>query len=134
MSSPEPRWPSAQVPSLARTLADPHFSNGERAALKRMGLDGPAPLALHRFILSRVDESWQDERWTDRWRTLICALAIQRDGGFDPSRPWGQALAEAHGAAVSGPGGGGVPARRHHPGFPPPRLAASSTQAPTSAY
>lgn len=95
MTTPEPRWPSTQVPALARSLADPHFPNGERAALKRMGLEGPAPLALHRFILSWVDEGWQDERWTDRWRTLICALAIQRDGGFDPSRPWGQALAEA---------------------------------------
>lgn len=94
MTTPEPRWPSTQVPSLARTLADPHFSNGERAALKRMGLEGPAPLALHRFILRHVEESWQGEHWTPRWRTLICALAIQRDGGFDPSRPWGQALAE----------------------------------------
>jgi CRISPR system Cascade subunit CasB len=95
MNTPEPRWPSAQVPALARALADPHFSNGERAALKRMGLEGPAPLALHRFILRHVDEAWQGEHWTPRWRALICALAIQRDGGFDPSRPWGQALAEA---------------------------------------
>jgi CRISPR system Cascade subunit CasB len=95
MNTPEPRWPSAQVPALARALADPHFSNGERAALKRMGLEGPAPLALHRFILRQVEEAWQGEHWTPRWRALICALAIQRDGGFDPSRPWGQALAEA---------------------------------------
>jgi len=95
MNPSEPRGPSAQVPALARALADPHFSNGERAALKRMGLEGPAPLALHRFILRLVDEGWQGERWTPRWRALICALAIQRDGGFDPSRPWGQALAEA---------------------------------------
>ncbi len=95
MNTPEPRWPSAQVPALARALADPNFSNGERAALKRMGLEGPAPLALHRFILRQVDESWQGEHWTPRWRTLVCALAIQRDGGFDPARPWGQALAEA---------------------------------------
>lgn len=95
MNTPEPRWPSAQVPTLARALANPHFSNGERAALKRMGLEGPAPLALHRFILRHVEEAWQGEHWTPRWRALICALAIQRDGGFDPSRPWGQALAEA---------------------------------------
>ena len=95
MNSPESRGPSAHVPALARALADPHFSNGERAALKRMALDGPAPLALHRFILRQVDEAWQGEHWTARWRTLVCALAIQRDGGFDPTRPWGQALAEA---------------------------------------
>ncbi len=95
MSTPEPRWPASQVPGLARALADPHFSNGERAALKRMALDGPAPLALHRFLLRQVDEAWQGERWLPGWRALICALAIQRDGGFDPVRPLGQALAEA---------------------------------------
>lgn len=95
MNPLEPRSPSAHVPALARTLADPHFPNGERAALKRMGLEGPSPLALHRFILQEVDEAWQSENWTRRWRMLICALAIQRDGGFDPSRAWGKALAEA---------------------------------------
>ena len=95
MSLPEPRGPAAQVPALARALAEPHFSTGERAALKRMGLDGPTPLALHRFMLRYLDESWQGERWLPHWRALVCALAIQRDGGFDPSRPLGQALAEA---------------------------------------
>jgi len=95
MSPPDTRSPAAHVPRLARVLADPHFPNGERAALKRMSLDGTAPLALHRFILRHVDETWQNEQWTPRWRALVCALAIQRDGGFDPARPWGQALAEA---------------------------------------
>lgn len=95
MSTPDPRWPSAEVPGIARALADPHFPNGERAALKRMALDGPAPLALHRFLLRQVDAAWQGERWLPQWRALICALALQRDGGFDPARPLGQALAEA---------------------------------------
>ncbi|EXI66606.1 MAG: CRISPR type I-E protein CasB/Cse2 [Candidatus Accumulibacter adjunctus] len=95
MNPLEPRSPSAHVPAMARTLADPHFPNGERAALKRMGLEGPSPLALYRFILDEVDEPWQSDTWTRRWRALLCALAIQRDGGFDPSRPWGKALAEA---------------------------------------
>lgn len=80
---------------LSRTLGDPHFPNGERAALKRMALDGAAPLALHRLLLRHVDEAWQGERWLPDWRLLVCALAIQRDGGFDPARPLGQALAEA---------------------------------------
>ena len=95
MSTPEPRWPAAHVPALSRTLGDPHFPNGERAALKRMALDGAAPLALHRLLLRHVDEAWQGERWLPDWRLLVCALAIQRDGGFDPARPLGQALAEA---------------------------------------
>lgn len=95
MSTPEPRSPSAHVASLAGALTNPNFPNGDRAALKRMGLDGAAPLALHRCIVRHVDEAWQGERWTSRWRTLIGALAIQREGGFDPARSLGAALAEA---------------------------------------
>jgi CRISPR system Cascade subunit CasB len=83
------------VASLARALVSEALSNGERAALKRMALDGPAPLALHRFMLRHIDEAWLDERWLPDWRAVICALALQRDGGFDPQRPFGQALAEA---------------------------------------
>lgn len=95
MTTPESRTPAGHVPSLARVLASEALSNGERAALKRMALEGPAPLALHRFMLRHVDESWQSERWLPDWRAVICALALQRDGGFDPQRPFGQALAEA---------------------------------------
>jgi len=95
MTNPEARAPAAHVPALARVLASDSFPNGERAALKRMALDGPAPLALHRFLLRHVDEAWQGETWLAEWRTLICALALQREGGFDPQRPIGQALAEA---------------------------------------
>jgi len=95
MTNPEARSPAAHVPALAALLASAGISNGERAALKRMALDGPAPLALHRLILAQVDEPWQGERWLPAWRTVICALAIQRDGGYDPATPFGEALAEA---------------------------------------
>ncbi|MHB1360333.1 MAG: type I-E CRISPR-associated protein Cse2/CasB [Rhodocyclaceae bacterium] len=95
MTNPEVRTPAAHVPALAALLASAGLSNGERAALKRMALDGPAPLALHRMLLAHVDDAWQGERWLADWRALICALAIQRDGGFNPATPFGQALAEA---------------------------------------
>ena len=95
MTEMETRTPSGHVPELAAVLKSEHFSTGERAALKRMALDGPAPLAFHRFMLRHVDSPWQAEYWTPEWRTLICSLAIQRDGGFDPSKPLGQTLAEA---------------------------------------
>ncbi len=94
MTTPELRAPAAHVPSLAKLLASNGIPNGERAALKRMALDGPAPLALHRMVLRHIDESWQNGSWLADWRTLICALALQRDGGFDPHKPLGQALAE----------------------------------------
>ena len=57
MISPETRSPAAHVPALAALLARAGISNGERAALKRMALDGPAPLALHRLMLAQVDEA-----------------------------------------------------------------------------
>jgi CRISPR system Cascade subunit CasB len=95
MITPEARAPASHVPALARLLAAEEFPNGERAALKRMALDGPAPLALHRLLIHQVDGAWQGEAWLPDWRALICALALQRDGGFTPERPFGQALAEA---------------------------------------
>ncbi len=95
MTNPETRTPAAHVPALAALLSSAGISNGERAALKRMALDGPAPLALHRLMLAQVDEPWQGERWLPNWRAVICALAIQRDGGYNPAIPFGQALAEA---------------------------------------
>lgn len=94
MTEMETRTPAAHVPALAAVIKAEHFPTGEQAALKRMALDGPAPLAFHRFMLRHVDAHWQAEAWAPEWRTLICALAIQRDGGFDPSKPLGQALAE----------------------------------------
>jgi CRISPR system Cascade subunit CasB len=95
MTDMDNRTPAAHVPALAAVLKAEHFPTGERAALKRMALDGPVPLAFHRFMLRHVDSFWQGESWTPEWRTLICALAIQRDGGFDPSKSLGQTLAEA---------------------------------------
>lgn len=95
MTNPDARSPAGHVPALAALLAGTGLSNGERAALKRMALDGPAPLALHRLMLAHVDERWQGERWLPEWRTVICALAIQRDGGHNPAKPLGEALAEA---------------------------------------
>lgn len=89
------RTPAAHVPSLAAVIKSEHFATGERAALKRMALDGTAPMALHRFMLRHIDEAWQGERWLSEWRALICSLALQRDGGFNPGRPLGKALAKA---------------------------------------
>lgn len=96
MTNPEARTPAAHVPTLAALLASAGISNGERATLKRMALDGPAPLALHRLLLAQVDDPWQADYWLPDWRALICALAIQRDGGHNPVTPFGQALAKAH--------------------------------------
>jgi len=80
------------VPKLASVLKADFFPNGDRAALKRMALDRPAPMAFHRFVVNYVDQTVQDR---PEWRPIICALAIQRDGGFDPTVSLGKALADA---------------------------------------
>jgi hypothetical protein len=54
MTDMETRSPAAHVPALAAVLKAEHFPTGERAALKRMALDGSAPLAFHRFMLRHV--------------------------------------------------------------------------------
>jgi len=98
MTNPEQRTPAAHVPKLAALLSSAGISNGERAAFKRMALNGPTPLALHRLLLTHVDEDWQGEYWLSDWRTLICALAIQRGGehgGYQPDTSLGKALAQA---------------------------------------
>ncbi|VBB44902.1 CRISPR-associated protein, Cse2 family [uncultured Desulfatiglans sp.] len=95
MTEKKNRSPAVHVPELAAILKAEHFPTGERAALKRMALDGPAPLAFHRFMLRHIDPPWHADVLIPAWRALLCALAIQRDGGFDPSRPLGQTLAEA---------------------------------------
>ncbi len=95
MTKTEFRSPGEHVPAIAGVLASEHFPTGERAALKRMALDGPAPLAFHRFLLRHIDERWHAADHEMDWRALVCALALQRDGGYDPKRPFGEALADA---------------------------------------
>lgn len=94
MTDQQQRSPADHVPALAGLLGGEHFPTGEKAVLKRMALEGPAPLAFHRLILQQVDEPWQGPAWQEDWRTLLCALALQRDGGFNPERPLGRALAQ----------------------------------------
>ncbi|MBF0528784.1 MAG: type I-E CRISPR-associated protein Cse2/CasB [Deltaproteobacteria bacterium] len=88
-----PIW--ASVREMAEVLAGENFPIGERAALKRMGIDGAAPLAFHRFVIKYIEDAYQNGPWRADWRTLICAMARQRNGGFNPAISLGQALAEA---------------------------------------
>ena len=88
------RYPTDLAPALAAALHSEGFPNGDRAALKRMGISGRTPLAYWRFLLRRVPERWQGERYMLGWRTLICALALQHQYPQDGHRPLGRALAE----------------------------------------
>ncbi len=96
MSQPEPelKHPPELVPRLAAIIHAAAFPTGDRAALRRMGITGPAPLAFHRLMLRHIPERWNGPRDRDRWRALVSALAMQHLNPHDPSRSFGGALAE----------------------------------------
>lgn len=95
MNRNEFKRPSEHIPYIAAVLAGEHFPTGELAALKHMALDRNTPLAFYRFILQYVDTHWQTAQWQNKWRTIICALSLQRGNAFDPQQPWGKVLAKA---------------------------------------
>ena len=99
INMPSPRegsFPSDQVPALMRVLHAPHFSRGDRAALKRMAVKGLTPLAFERFLLRHLDPQWQGEAHRPSWRTVLSALALQRgDSSYSPAVPLGRALEQA---------------------------------------
>lgn len=96
---PERQQPAQRVARLAGLVASEHYSSGDRAALKRMSLDGPTPLAFHKLWLQEIephiDEYWKHDRWQSAWRALATALALQRGKFFDPERPLGRVLHDA---------------------------------------
>lgn len=96
---PERQSPERRIAALAAFIASDGCSSGERAALKRMSLEGSTPLAFHKLWLQQIDphidEYWKHDRWQPVWRTLVTALALQRGQFFDPKRPLGRTLHEA---------------------------------------
>jgi len=96
---PERHTPERRVAALVAVMSSDHYPNGDRAALKRMSLDTPTPMAFHKLWLSQIeshiDEYWKQEHWQPAWRTLTTTLALQRGQCFDPKRPLGRVLHDA---------------------------------------
>lgn len=93
MTDTEATTPAELTAAIVGALHNEHFPTGDRAALKRMAPEGRAPLAYHRFIMSKVPERWQGGRYESSWRTLIAAIALQPAHPHDANRPVGEALA-----------------------------------------
>lgn len=93
-ANPEMKHPADLVPRLAAVIYSEGFPNGERARLKRMGINGSTPLCYHRFLLRNVPEHWQGEDHALAWRTLITGLAQQHQNPHNPSVSFGNSLAE----------------------------------------
>jgi CRISPR system Cascade subunit CasB len=72
-----------------------HYSNGERAALRRWSPEQPIPLAFYRLWLRHLGDDLPPEFQTPAWMTIAWGLATLGKEGHDPRRPLGQALAES---------------------------------------
>lgn len=97
MTQPEAvyRTPADVLPKLSALIHSDALSNGDRARLRRTPLMGPTPAAYHRFVVRWVPEPFQGPRYDLGWRTVLSALADQRQNPHNPKRPFGQALHDA---------------------------------------
>jgi CRISPR system Cascade subunit CasB len=86
---------AATVGRLAQRIGAAHFSNGDRAALRRWAPGQPLPLAFYRLWLRQMDGELPAEANTEAWMLLAWSLATLGADAHAPERPWGQALAES---------------------------------------
>lgn len=91
----EPSHPAELIPRLAALIHSEGLSNGERARLKRTGLQGPAPTAYHRFVVRNIPKAFQGPLYDLAWRMLLSAIALQHHNPHDPKVPLGRGLARA---------------------------------------
>ena len=85
---------SAQVARLAGAINQSHYSNGDRAALKRWAPGQLIPLAYYRLWLHHLRTEPPPEDQTESWMAIIWGLALGGEGGHTPKHSVGQALAE----------------------------------------
>jgi len=85
----------ARVAEMAATIGAEHYSNGERAALRRWSPEQPIPLAFYRLWLRHLGSDLPPESQTNAWMTIAWGLATLGQTGHDPRRPLGQALVES---------------------------------------
>jgi CRISPR system Cascade subunit CasB len=92
-----PAGPSlaSDVAQLSGVIDSPHYSSGDRAALRRWAPGQPIPLAFYRLWLRHLDSDLPVEGQAEAWMTLAWGLATCGAGCHDLKRPLGRALAEA---------------------------------------
>ncbi|MCS6997386.1 MAG: type I-E CRISPR-associated protein Cse2/CasB [Casimicrobiaceae bacterium] len=85
---------AATVARLVGAISASHYPAGDRAALRRWAPGQPLPLAFYRLWLRHVAEDLPHPAQTEAWMLIAWSIATLGSAGHDPSRPWGQALAE----------------------------------------
>jgi CRISPR system Cascade subunit CasB len=86
---------TAPVARLAGVIGAPHYTAGDRAALRRWAPGQPLPLAFYRLWLRHADSELPAEVHTESWMTLAWGLATMGAHAHQPGRALGQALAES---------------------------------------
>lgn len=83
------------VSRLAGIVAAPHYSNGDRAALRRWSIGQPLPLSFYRLWLRHAGQELPSEAQVEVWMVLVWGLATMGSEAHRPGRPFGRALAES---------------------------------------
>lgn len=87
---------STRIGRLAAAVAMPHYSNSDRAALKRHAPGQPPPLAFYRLWLRHLGAELPVEGQTSAWALLASGLAQMGGGAHRVGRGLGRALAESN--------------------------------------
>ena len=77
---------------ISGVIANEHFPNGDRAALKRMDLNKEPPLSFYRFAFRHLPQNWQGQR--KAWQAILSGMALMSPQIHQPNRPPGRVLAE----------------------------------------
>jgi CRISPR system Cascade subunit CasB len=101
LATPQPAEtaPGAGLPEtvarIARLLAQAHYPNGDRAALKRWSPGQPLPLAYYRLWLQHLRAEPPSDAQAIPWMATVWGLALAGVDAHRPQRPLGRALAES---------------------------------------
>lgn len=85
---------ASTIGKLSAILASESFPSSERAAIKRLAVNEPLPLAFYRFWVARVAREFPPDRQAQDWAVILSGLALTR-GKHDPKSSYGAALASA---------------------------------------
>ncbi|WP_018234385.1 type I-E CRISPR-associated protein Cse2/CasB [Thioalkalivibrio thiocyanodenitrificans] len=85
----------ALVGRIAALFSSAHYPSSDRAALKRWAPGQPTPLAYYRLWMCHLRQDPPSDSQTMAWSCVAWALASAGGASHQPSRPLGQALAEA---------------------------------------
>jgi len=87
---------ASYIGEIAHLFAQGAMSSGEAAALRRMDVNQPVPLAFYRLGVRHLPPSWDRDAESVRdWVTIVAGIAILAPSGYRPDIGLGRALARS---------------------------------------